>query len=660
MLERYRLETYSNGNTLAFNTVNLFGLLKAGSSIVVYNRDAEETFKKEAPQGIASNVTFFNGDDAIVLRKGGIQVDSIGRVGQDPGDFWTDESDENFATQDKTLRRKADVMQGDYTLNDNFPGETNEWVTLDNDTFDGLGCMGEAACTGDEVMPEVGAGGGVVIGDCVNCPEISKVAESSMYDWSTMYSDIAGMHPRDREDAVKELLAGSHVQLTYGQVWSVITFADEDPANSDNVIEIYTGRSIAKDMNGSGANANNQDSWNREHVWAKSHGFPNESQLGYTDAHHLRPADWSMNTSRSNLNFDNGGEEIYDNDLATGNYKDSDSFEPRDEVKGDVARMIFYMASRYNGASADMTPDLALVDRVDAGTATVDGQAFFGKLCTLWEWHSNDPVSEAEQMRNEVIYQYQGNRNPFIDNPDWVEHSVAWQCQPQNAPVAEVTVAQTVAENQMVTLDASNAMDPDVAEFDANNPQHAISYQWVLPEGVSVADDEASVISFNAPFVGEATEYTVTLQLTDYWRVMGEQQFTFTVENTNQTAPEIAITGPVTVEEGSTVSINASGSSDADGYAISYHWRQITTAHISFEYDASTLSFQAPQVSVDTPVTFELTITDGEYSTTESYTVVIEDKTTSDDIISGGNMGIAALLMLPLLGFRRRNVLKAA
>jgi predicted extracellular nuclease/endonuclease I len=641
MVERYRLATYNNGNTSESNSLNLFGLLPPGASIVVYNRDAEEQFQKAAPQGIGSNVTFFNGDDAVVLTKGGIPVDSLGRVGQDPGDMWTDSSDENFATRDKTIRRKAEITQGDYTLNDNFPGEMNQWVTFDINTADGLGCGGEGACTGEEPMALVGAGGGVTFGACINCSEISKVTESSLFDDATYYAAVMEAAPLARGDAIKELLKGSHVRLTYSQVWSVLTFADEDPANTDNIIEIYTGNSIAKNMNGSGENANNPDSWNREHVWSKSHGFPNESQLAYTDAHNLRPADWSMNSTRSNLNFDNGGDPIEESPI---NFKDDDSFEPRDEVKGDVARMLFYMASRYNGDSADSTPDLTLVDRVDSGTATVDGQAFFGKLCTLWEWHLNDPVSEAEKARNEVVFQYQGNRNPFIDHPEWAYDAHSWACRPHNPPVAVITGPLVVAEDEMVTLDASNATDPE---------GHSFTYEWVLPEGLDVSiDDEASVINFNAPFVAEATEFTVMLKLTDEEMIVGEQTYTFTVDNTNLTGPEISINGPVSVPETQSVTIDASASTDADGYAISYHWRQTTNSHISFEYDGASISFIAPSVNADTPITFELTITDGEYETVETYTVVIEDTTESNDL--GGSMGIISLLLLPLLAMRRR------
>src|SRR5699024_168740 len=109
--------------------------------------------------------------------------------------------------------------------------------------------------------------------------------------------------------------------------------------------------------------------------------------------------------------FDNGGDEV---DGAPGNFTDEDSWEPRDEVKGDVARMIFYMAVRYEGNGDG--PDLELNDQVDNGSAPA-----IGRVSVLLEWHAADPPDTFEQNRNNVIFEdWQHNRNPFIDNPEWV------------------------------------------------------------------------------------------------------------------------------------------------------------------------------------------------------------------------------------------------
>ncbi|MDC7723954.1 endonuclease [Priestia megaterium] len=198
-----------------------------------------------------------------------------------------------------------------------------------------------------------------------------------------------------------------HTELSYSAVWEALKKTDEDPANVNNVILLYTGRSQAKSTNGGGV-----DDWNREHVWAKSHGDFGTAMGPGTDLHHLRPTDVSVNSTRGNLDFDNGGTEHSE---ALGNYFDSDSWEPRDEVKGDVARMLFYMAVRYEGDVSD-EPDLELNNTVNNGTAP-----YHGKLSVLLQWNAQDPVDDRERRRNDIIYSdYQHNRNPFIDHPEWV------------------------------------------------------------------------------------------------------------------------------------------------------------------------------------------------------------------------------------------------
>ncbi len=79
---------------------------------------------------------------------------------------------------------------------------------------------------------------------------------------------------------------------------------------------------------------------------------------------------------------------------------DGNSWEPPDEMKGDIARGIFYMAVRYEG-DADKEPDLILVEDVDS---TVPDSLMLGKVSTLIEWHQNDPVNDSERERNEKIF----------------------------------------------------------------------------------------------------------------------------------------------------------------------------------------------------------------------------------------------------------------
>lgn len=218
--------------------------------------------------------------------------------------------------------------------------------------------------------------------------------------------------------ALNEAAARNHVRMSYSAVWDALKYTDEDPANTANVLLLYTARSQAKTYN-AGANSSDQDAWNREHVWAKSHGFPDESQWAHTDIHHLRPEDVSVNSTRGNKDFDWGGSAVGE---APGNLTDADSFEPRAAVKGDVARMMFYMAIRYEGGDSTGVGNLELSDTV--GTSG----NLFGKRCTLVAWHRADPVDAAEIRRHGRIVERQGNRNPFVDYPAWAEELFGAGC----------------------------------------------------------------------------------------------------------------------------------------------------------------------------------------------------------------------------------------
>ncbi|MDQ3403919.1 MAG: endonuclease, partial [Actinomycetota bacterium] len=191
-------------------------------------------------------------------------------------------------------------------------------------------------------------------------------------------------------------IISTNSKLTYDQVWNALKATDQDPANSANVILLYSGRSQSKATNGGG-----EDQWNREHVWAQSHGDIGTVTGPGTDIHHLRPEDVSVNANRGNKDFDLGGSAAPE---APGNYTDADSWEPRAAVKGDVARMIFYMAVRYAGT--DGFADLEVNDRVSNGSAP-----YMGRLSVLRQWNASDPPDTFEKRRNQVIFdQYQHNR----------------------------------------------------------------------------------------------------------------------------------------------------------------------------------------------------------------------------------------------------------
>ena len=217
------------------------------------------------------------------------------------------------------------------------------------------------------------------------------------------YSSAEGLQGDELKAALHNII-DNHTTKTYDDIRYILDETDKDPNNANNLILLYKGTSVSNVWDAG-------VTYNREHVWAKSHGDFGDDPPAGSDLHHIRPADPSVNSSRGNKDFDNGGTQHPE---ATECYSDADSWEPRDAVKGDVARMMFYMATRYEG-DVYGEPDLELVDYT--GT---DGP-IFGKLSTLLQWHEQDPVDDFERNRNEVIYSYQHNRNPFVDHPEYVD-----------------------------------------------------------------------------------------------------------------------------------------------------------------------------------------------------------------------------------------------
>ncbi len=155
--------------------------------------------------------------------------------------------------------------------------------------------------------------------------------------------------------------------------------------------------------------------WNKEHIWARINGVSaNKSGTAYEDLHHLRASDEKLNNTRSNHPFANGGSYTENHYGTKSECKFSGStFEPADEYKGDVARALFYMATRYynaDGSDANLT--------LTTGTDSTGGK--WGYLDTLLNWHELDPVDNFESHRNQLIYEdFQHNRNPYIDHPEY-------------------------------------------------------------------------------------------------------------------------------------------------------------------------------------------------------------------------------------------------
>jgi len=208
------------------------------------------------------------------------------------------------------------------------------------------------------------------------------------------YANASNLKGSALESALTKIISDSHKKiLTYEDLKWALQQTDEDPNNSSNLILFYCNASISKDWGGG-------NNWNREHVW------PNSKGVGKTgpgaDCHHLRPADPKVNSTRSNYKMGevSNGTQIMYNGKGTGCYIGSSTFEPADRIKGDVARIYLYLLVRYPSLYSNLS-----------SVANIE---------TLIKWNALDPVDNMEVRRNNAAAVIQGNRNPFIDHPEFV------------------------------------------------------------------------------------------------------------------------------------------------------------------------------------------------------------------------------------------------
>ena len=232
------------------------------------------------------------------------------------------------------------------------------------------------------------------------------------------YNATAGLSGSALRAALNTVIKTGHSSVGYANARFALETTDEDPANSTRLILIYSGES--KHKTNDWITNNGADGWNREHLWPNSLGI-DDVGAAYADLHHLRPCDENVNSDRGNSYFDESdpaaaGYVNPGNAEAPASTQDSNSWEPPPNEKGDIARAMFYMDVRYEGAGSE--PNLQLTDN----TALISSSAaYMGRLSTLLVWHFLDPVNDAERLRNDRVQAEQGNRNPFVDRPEFVE-----------------------------------------------------------------------------------------------------------------------------------------------------------------------------------------------------------------------------------------------
>ena len=253
------------------------------------------------------------------------------------------------------------------------------------------------------------------------------------------YDSLEGLSGATLKQAIQDIIANPAVVRAhnYGDITNILKIADQSPTNSNRVWLMYVETSRPKlDFQTSSSSIGK---WNREHIYPQSRGGFTDGTLdtpdgidvwlptnandilsGHADAHHIRAEDGPENSSRNERNYG------VDYNGPSGNLG---------SWRGDAARAVFYMATRYNG--------LEVVN----GNPLNNPDGFIGDLATLLAWNMADPADDFEMNRNNYIYIWQQNRNPFIDYPDLVNYiwgskqGQAWSSTLSAADNSLVTVA---------------------------------------------------------------------------------------------------------------------------------------------------------------------------------------------------------------------------
>lgn len=211
-----------------------------------------------------------------------------------------------------------------------------------------------------------------------------------------------------------------HQALSYSALWSA--FEDTDKKSNGKVWDMYSDIPAGTPpyqytfiTDQCGNYSGEGDCYNREHSWPKS--WFNDGTPMITDLFHIYPTDGYVNGKRSNYPFGEVGSaswtSLNGSRLGNNSYPGNSEvvFEPIDAYKGDFARTYFYMSTRYYTEDAGWESN-GMVSGANLNTWARN---------MLLEWHHSDPVSQKEIDRNNAVYSYQSNRNPFIDHPEFAD-----------------------------------------------------------------------------------------------------------------------------------------------------------------------------------------------------------------------------------------------
>ena len=286
---------------------------------------------------------------------------------------------------------------------------------------------------------------GYLVSGLVNTPETADYSalqnNNGYYYYQTVgsndyYSDTDGLIKTELVESLRIILNEDVTRTSYAEAKEYLAVSDALLDDATKVYNIYDSVEAPALWDST--------SWHREHVWPNSRlGLPRVTESNRTiasDLHNLRAITPRINSSRSDRFYSNPDPE----EGGLPHTTEDGGYYPGDDHRGDVARIIFYMAMMYEELT--ITDDLdALLD--ERNHYELEG-ARMGQLCVLLKWHKADPVDAFERNRNQVIFGYQGNRNPFIDKPEFAH--LIWE----NKSIKDLQKSEDTvfSSNDLITL----------------------------------------------------------------------------------------------------------------------------------------------------------------------------------------------------------------
>lgn len=284
------------------------------------------------------------------------------------------------------------------------------------------------------------------------------------------YDGTAGLTGAALKTKLKQIITNGHIDNGYNGLWTGYATTDRDNIamtgyeNDNTILDIYSENPNGTDPYSytypggqcSGSSGPEGLCYNREHVVPQSLFNSNTPML--SDIHFIRPTDAKVNGMRSNFPYGKVGTASFTSlngsKLGTSvspGYSGT-VFEPIDAFKGDIARMILYFVTRYESQLSGF------------GTGNMLGGSAFPGLQT-WElnqllaWHNADPVSATEIARNNASYNYQGNRNPYIDHPEYVAQIWGTPVVDTQAPTAPTNLTTSNPTSNTISLSWTASTD---------------------------------------------------------------------------------------------------------------------------------------------------------------------------------------------------------